>query len=350
MRIIDANANRAREAVRVMEEAARMLLEDRDLAQRCKQLRHDLAGALTPLANAIDYRDIEHDVGTTISTDAEAARVDRCDVVIAAGKRLTEALRSIEEYAKTLADQPHTQLHQVAPTIEQLRYRAYAIEQRLVARLRRRTDPARWRVCVLLTESLVPDGNWLRVARACVEGGADCIQLREKQLDAGELLDRASQLVELAHASNVGVIVNDRPDVALAAGADGVHLGQTDLPCRSVRDMVGRAMIIGVSTSDLSHASAALADGADYCGVGPMFPTTTKHKPTLAGPAYLRDYLQWGKLAHLAIGGITPGNIGKLTAVGCRAVAVSASVLQADDPAAVVRQLRASLRKPAAAD
>ncbi len=134
----------------------------------------------------------------------------------------------------------------------------------------------------------------------------------------------------------MSVIVNDRPDVALLGGADGVHLGQTDLPCREVRRLVGRQLIIGVSTHEIAHAEQAKRDGADYCGVGPMFHTTTKHKDHIAGPAYLQRYLQWGKLPHLAIGGISPNNIDQLTAVDVQGVAVSSCVCSSEHPLQVV--------------
>ncbi len=330
MRILDANANRAREALRVMEEAARFVLDDAELTGSLKQLRHDLAAQLTIVAGLDAGRDTPGDVGTRIATDAEARRASVADVVIAAGKRLSEALRAIEEYGKTIdAD--------FAGAIETLRYRGYDIEQRLNRALGSGRT-AQWALCVLISESLCSDGDWLAVARAAVDAGADCIQLREKQLDARELLNRARQLVALCR-SRAAVIVNDRPDIALLAGADGVHLGQTDLPCAEARRLVGRRLLIGVSTSRIEEAQQALLDGADYCGVGPMFATTTKHKDVIVGPDYLRQYVAWGKLPHLAIGGITSNHIAELSGAGVRGVAVSRAVCSADDPADVVRQI-----------
>lgn len=335
LRIIDANANRAREALRVMEEASRFLLDDAPLTESLKHLRHDLAAALSHLDNLEANRDTPGDVGTAITTDAEASRASSADVVIAAGKRLSEALRAIEEYGKTISAS-------FAAAIEQLRYRGYDIEQRLNRALA--TGRAQqWRLCVLITESLCKGGDWFAVAKATVAAGCDCIQLREKSLDAGELLTRAKQLTALCHDHGASLIVNDRPDVALLAEADGVHLGQTDLPCAEVRKIVGRRLLIGVSTSNLDEAKQAQADGADYCGVGPMFHTTTKHKPHLAGPDYLREYVAQTHLPHLAIGGIDATNIASLVAAGVRGIAVSSAICAADDPAAATRDLIAPL-------
>ncbi len=340
LRILDANANRAREALRVMEEAARFLLDHTDLSTAFKSLRHDLASALATVDGLEANRDTCGDVGTEIRTETEAHRTSVADVVIAAGKRLGEALRSIEEYGKTLG--PQTLAPDFSEKIEKLRYRGYELEQRLdraLATGRRQ----QWRLCVLLTESLCAPRAWMEVLKTAIGAGADCIQLREKQLDSGLLLERAGNVVEHCHRQGVSVIINDRPDVALASGADGVHVGQSDLPPTAIRKIVGHQLLIGVSTSNLDMARRALADGADYCGVGPMFPSTTKHKSMIVGPEYLQQYVGWGRLPHLAIGGITPDNIATLTAIGGRGVAVSSCVCAAYDPDRVVRKLLAEL-------
>ena len=212
----------------------------------------------------------------------------------------------------------------------------------------RRAATGQWRLGVLISEGLCAGHDWWRLAQSIVgsQAGArrvDCIQLREKTLDDQELLTRAKRLVALCRVHGVSVIINDRPDIAVLAGADGVHLGQTDLPCAQARQWLGDEMVIGVSTSCLDHAKQALDDGADYCGVGPMFPTTTKHKETIVGPAYLRQYLAWGKLPHLAIGGITTDNIALLCKAGVQGVAVSRAVCSAVDPPQAANQLMAAL-------
>ena len=334
-RVLDANANRAREAMRVLEDAARFLLNDADLSAALKAVRHDLASALGALGNigAIELsRDTPGDVGTSIRTAREQARASTFEVVVAAGKRLTEALRCLEEYGKIVSPR-------FGETVEALRYRSYDIEHRLHRSFGATGRRRPWRLCVLLSEDLCVRGDWGRVARAAIEGGADCIQVREKGLGDGALFHRACGVLDLCRPRGVAVVVNDRPDVALAAGADGVHLGQDDLPCARVRAMVGRQLLIGVSTSNLREAREALGAGADYCGVGPMFATPTKHKDAISGPAYLREYVQWARLPHLAIGGIALGNVGKVLDAGCRGIAVSSAVCGASDPASVVRQL-----------
>lgn len=340
-RIIDANANRAREAIRVMEDIARFGLDHRALCAGLKQLRHDLAEALDALPGArsmVLHRDTPGDVGTALTTPREGSREDVRSVAVAAGKRLTEALRSIEEAAKTVTGGGGI-------AFEALRYRAYALEQVLLAALMGRAVAVAG-VCVLVTESLCEHHPWEHVARAAVAAGATMLQLREKDLPDRELLARARKLVEIGREGRARVVVNDRPDIAACARADGVHLGQDDLPVTEARKIVGAEMMVGVSTACIEDAERALRDGADYCGVGPMFPTTTKHKPVISGPDYLRAYLAHDPALPpgIAIGGINAENVGILADAGARAVAVSSAVCSARDPGAVCAQIVGALR------
>lgn len=344
LRIIDANANRAREALRVMEDAARFLLNDAGLSADLKELRHDLASALSGVPNLELHRDTPGDVGTQIQTQAEGNRADATHVVIAAGKRLTEALRSIEEYTKLLPplSASPTSAGRGEPPVssktEQFRYRAYELERRLhlaVIPLGAR----QWKLCLLLTQSLC-NLPWDQVLAASLDAGLDCVQVREKQMDAGPLVAHAKQVIDLV-AGRAAVIINDRPDVAAAAGAHGVHLGQADLPPETVRKQFGRQLIVGVSTSNLDQARAAIAGGADYLGLGPMFPTTTvDNKPDIAGPAYAQDFVKhFPGVPHLAIGGISPANAAEVSEAGARGLAVSSAICAADDPASATAAL-----------
>lgn len=346
LRILDANLNRAREALRVMEDVARFALSDAKLAADLKTARQalhaiaDSSGLDAPLLAA--WRDTPGDVGTSHTTASERARASTRDIAIAAGKRAGEALRVIEECTK-LSPAFNASSH-----AKSLRYTVYDLEKRLTLALA--TGRARqWRLCVLITESLCNGRNWEQIAAASLLGGADMLQLREKSLDGRELLARASRLAALCHEHNASCIINDRPDIAMLAHADGVHLGQTDLAVQDVRKLAGSSLLVGISTTNMQQARQAARDGADICGLGPMFPTTTKHKPDLAGPVYLGDYLadeQTTRIPHLAIGGITPGNISQLVAAGCRGIAVSSTVCGADDPEAVCRELTRALSRP----
>jgi len=343
-RIIDASANRAREAVRVLEDAARFALDDAELTESLKSLRHGLTAAIGALPidrrALLSARDTPGDVGTAISNETERSRSSHASVVAAAGGRLAESLRSLEETAKTIGSG--------GEAFEALRYRSYSLAAEIEQRLLR--IPPQVPLCVLITESLCPDGDWERVAESAIAGGAGVLQLREKELGGGELVSRARGLIEIA-GGRARVIVNDRADVALAAGADGVHLGQTDLPIADARRVAGEGFTIGVSCATLEHAVRAAEAGADYIGLGPMFASTTKPKDTLAGPALIEAVLADGRtrdLPHFAISGIDAAGARELGSVGCRGVAVSSAVCSAEDPeaaaAGIIEALAAGAR------
>jgi thiamine-phosphate pyrophosphorylase len=332
-RILDANANRAREALRVAEEAARFALERPDLAEALKRLRHDLRAALAPLdARALlQARDTAGDVGTAISTPDEARRESTRDVARAAFKRLAESLRVLEEYAK-VADA------QVAAAVERLRYRAYDLEKRFEEATVPSGHLAAGGVCVLLTESICRR-PWEEVLRGILAGGAACVQVREKHLADGALLARARQVARAAHEAGALAVVNDRPDVAVLAGADGVHVGRDDLAVREARRIVGPERLVGASTHSLAQARAAADAGADYIGCGPMFQSETKPQPVIPGPALCAEVTKAIGLPVMAVGGITAERAGEVLAAGAAWLAVSGAVCAAEDPEAETRRL-----------
>jgi thiamine-phosphate pyrophosphorylase len=332
-RILDANANRAREALRVAEEAARFALERPDLAEALKHLRHDLRAALAPLdpRQLLSARDTAGDVGTAISTASEGSRAGTSDVARAALKRLTEALRAIEEYGKVVDAG-------VAAAVEELRYRAYDLEKRFEEAARPKGRLAAGGLCVLLTESLCRR-PWRDVLRGILAGGARAVQVREKEMPDAARLRRAREVVAAAHEAGALAIVNDRPDLALLAAADGVHGGQDDLAPQEARRIVGPDRLVGVSTHSLSQALAAAEAGADYIGCGPMFQSTTKPQEAIPGPALCAEVTRQAGLPVMAIGGITAATAPQVLAAGARWLAVSSSVCAAEDPEAEARRL-----------
>jgi thiamine-phosphate pyrophosphorylase len=338
LRLLDANANRAREALRVLEDYARFVLNSEELCAALKDLRHALTQALRPwLAEAMLHRDTPGDVGTAVKTDAEQSRADVADVVTAAGKRLGEALRAIEEFLKILSPNDAAQ-------VEAIRYRFYELERRLNLTLRPATRFAQVRLYVLITQEICRLA-WLQAAEQAIEGGADCLQLREKALPDGELLARARQLTDLCRRRGVLSIINDRPDIALAANADGVHLGQDDLPAPEARKIVGQSKIIGVSTHNLQQARQAVLNGADYIGVGPIFKSATKPRDFLPGLEYAAEAAHEIAIPKVAIAGISLDNVDEVMAAGLNAVAVTAAVVGCPDVAAASRAFKEKLRR-----
>ena len=343
-RILDANANRAREALRVAEEAARFALERPDLAGALKRLRHDLREALARLdpRQMLLARDTAGDVGTAISTASEASRAGTSDVARAAFKRLTEALRAIEEYGKVIDAG-------AAAAVEKLRYRAYDLEKRFEEAARPKGRLAAGGLCVLLTESLCRR-PWRDVLRGILAGGAAAVQVREKGLPDTALLRRAREVVAAAHEAGALAIVNDRPDLTLLAAADGVHGGQDDLAPAEARRIVGPDRIVGVSTHSLAQALAAAEAGADYVGCGPMFQGTTKPQEAIPGPALCAEVTRQVGLPVMAIGGLTAATAPQVLAAGARWLAVSSTVCAAEDPEGETRRLVEIIERHAAGE
>lgn len=347
-RMIDANANRCREALRTMEDVARFGLNHGALAAEIKAIRHELRAALEALGGGllqlIACRDTPNDAGVSNKTPEEGGRSGLRDIATAAGKRAGEALRTLEEASKAVSLAPESGSDAVWRRLERLRYRLYECEKRLTLALGSGLGK-QWRLCVLVTAEMCRL-DWREVVRRSIEGGADCIQLREKSLASRDFEGMARKLRRVIGANaDAAMIVNDRIDIALLSGADGVHLGQDDLSVESARRLASTNLIVGVSTHNLEEARKACAAGADYCGVGAMFPTGTKVRET-SGPEYLRAYLcepGVNEVPHLAIGGITPTNVGELVNAGCRGVAVSSVVCASERPEEVCAALRKAI-------
>jgi thiamine-phosphate pyrophosphorylase len=181
------------------------------------------------------------------------------------------------------------------------------------------------------------------ILAAALEGGAEMIQLREKTLPSGTVLPLARRLLARCRAARVPFIVNDRVDLAVALDADGVHLGQDDLPPAAARALLPPGKILGLSTHSEAQAAAAQAAGADYVAVGSMFPTATKPEFQLVGPALARRVRPLVRVPLIGIGGITPDNAGEVVAAGCDGVAVISAVCAAPDPAAAARRFVAAI-------
>ena len=338
LRIIDAAANRAREGLRVLEDYGRFALSDALLSRQLKDCRHGFAQVLRQLdqQQLLRSRDTPADVGTRISNTSEMQRLDSVSVVTANMKRVQEAARTLEECGKLISPS-------LATGFESLRYELYTIEKMLLSTMHNQRTLAGHVLQVLLTEHICR-GDWEAVARAALDGGVSIIQLREKSLSDRDLLDRARRLTELARSSDALLIVNDRADVAAASDAHGVHVGQDDLSVHDARQIVGPDRLIGVSTHDMDQARKAVRDGADYIGVGPVFPSSTKSFDAFSGPNFVKAVSDEITLPWFAIGGINTQTMRSAIAAGVRRAAVSGAVCAADYPARAARELITALR------
>ncbi len=335
-RIIDANFNRAREALRVMEDYARFALNNSELSEKTKILRHQLCQYITqiPAAELLTARDTPGDVGTAISTESEKSRPDMQAVTTAAAKRLTEALRCLEEFTKI-------QSPKISSQLEALRYQAYELEKRLLIPVK--PDFKNVRIYVLLTAQYCTLGL-LETARAVLDGGADCIQLREKDLPDKQTLNLAQQLTDICNEYQALFIMNDRPDLALLAHAHGVHLGQDDLAPHQARKILTPYQIIGTSTHSLEEATQSITQNPDYIAVGAIYPSPTKPKVPACGLSLITQIRQITQSPIIAIGGITESNAPALIQAGATGIALCQAVTATENPKKSVQNIKNSLR------
>jgi thiamine-phosphate pyrophosphorylase len=342
-RIVDAALNRAGEGLRVVEDYVRFIADDPFLTGQFKQLRHDLAAAaaLLNVADRHAARETLKDIGTDISTGSEKHRGGRWDVCAASLKRTEQSLRSLEEYGKLVdAD--------FAGQCESLRYRVYTLEKAIDIGRASRERLAQANLCVLLDGCDSTEAFQQTVAQL-VQAGVGMVQLRDKQLEDRDLVDRGRILRRLTRSTETLAIINDRADVAAAVQADGVHLGQEDLNVKDARAIVGTRTLIGVSTHNIEQARTAVLDGANYLGAGPTFPSQTKVFDDFAGLGFLREIAAEIRLPTFAIGGINVQNVSEVIAVRVERIAVGNAVTGAKAPGSAARELLCMLKNPAAA-
>ncbi|RLC66441.1 MAG: thiamine phosphate synthase, partial [Chloroflexi bacterium] len=298
--MIDANLNRSSEGLRVLEDVARFLLNDAELSRRLKSLRHDLSRDTRSVSlGLLSLRDSEHDVGhphsRSISCPKSKANTGATslrgvsDLVTANAKRVQESLRVIEELAKL----PELSSMLNSANFERARFALYTLERDLTSRILRRDKTERMAgLYVILDRQFLLGRDEVDIARQAIEGGATVIQLRDKSRydrgRKGELLPIAQTLKELCNQAGVLFVVNDYLDLAMAADADGLHVGQGDLPLPVIRRELPIDKIVGCSVTTVSQATKAQNEGADYIAVGSIFPTTTKEGATVIGVDILK--------------------------------------------------------------
>lgn len=331
-RILDANLDRAREGLRTLEDWCRFGLNHHDLTDKLKHLRQSLGQWHTAELRAA--RDTPNDAGTSLTHPQEQIRTSVTQVLQANFCRVEEALRSLEEYGKI--DHPN-----LAAACKQWRYQIYSLESEIMGHQR---FQQLFKAQLYLVTA--PSPNLLSVVEAALQGGLPLVQYREKTGDDCDRIVIARQLKALCQKYGALFLINDRVDLALAVDADGVHLGQQDLPIETARQLLGSDRIIGRSTTNPTEMAQALAEGADYIGVGPIYATPTKPDKTAAGLDYVRYAAENSPVPFFAIGGIDAQNLDEVIAAGGDRVAVVRALMQAEQPTTVSQHLIARLQGP----
>lgn len=190
--------------------------------------------------------------------------------------------------------------------------------------------------------STVPAEKFLPSVEAACKGGATIIQLREKNKSTREYMELAASVHEITSRYNVPLIIDDRVDVALAIGAEGVHVGQTDMPVATARKLMGPDKIVGATTKTVPQALEAYEQGADYCGVGAIYPTTTKVVTILTSVDTLKEIVKAVPIPVNAIGGLNKDNIDVLKGSGIKGICAVSAIQKAADPEVAARELKAA--------
>ncbi|MBI4752789.1 thiamine phosphate synthase [Candidatus Desantisbacteria bacterium] len=340
LRIIDANFNRAREGLRVVEELVRFEMNSKEMSERLKGIRHSIASLIDESFGSsllISARDSRNDVGLAIHIDTEDHRTGKSGIIKANIKRAQEAIRVLEEFVKLYS--PGT-----SQRIKALRYQVYSLEQEVLQSVG--VGKKIHGLYLILDYGLFGERIWDRdCIKEIITAGVDVVQLRVKNMPDSKLILLGNMLRKITEEAAVLLIINDRVDIALAVKADGVHLGQDDIPIDVARKLIGDK-IIGISTHSLTQAQQAEKNGADYIGIGPVYSTTTKQdvgKPI--GCEIVHEICKTVSLPVVAIGGINQDNLTEVIKTGAGGIAVANTVLETDDPVATTKKIAGAVKK-----
>jgi thiamine-phosphate pyrophosphorylase len=341
LRIIDASLNRIGEGLRFLEELARMLFNDSALTLKLKTLRHTVLVTDTSFQQKLlESRDADRDTGADMKVSGEAGEKELAALMAANSRRVQESLRTLEEIAKLPGLPPEMDTDK----FRQVRFTVYTIEKELYSSLLRQGTRKRINgLYVIIDMQLLRGRSHTDVTVQAIRGGARIIQLRDKLQSKRQILQEARELKSICETHGVLFIVNDYADIALAVQADGLHLGQDDLPVEEARKILPQGMIIGCTTTSRQLAVAAQAAGADYAAVGAIFPTESKHSTTtpakVVGLEMIREVKQAVSLPVVAIGGINKDNVAEVMAAGADSAAVIGAVLGSSSPEEASRMM-----------
>jgi len=340
-RLIDANVNRAMEGLRVVEDIVRFELDNKTITSKLKNLRSDLKNAISTLSiprdELLKARASSTDVGADLYSEGEGKRSGTDEIITSNFKRVEESLRVLEESVKLFGPS-------FGRTFKALRYKVYELEKTIALLISHLPSPiSNFDLYVIIDPNFSLGRSPAFIAKQAIKGGAKIVQLRDKKASKRRFFGHAKQLSKICKIAGVVFIVNDHIDICNAVDADGVHLGQDDVPLRAARSILKAGKIIGGSASNLREAVAAERLGADYVGVGPVFSTEVKPKVKPVGLKLLKRINDKLKVPVVAIGGINKSNISSVRRTGVKSVAVIRAVVGEKDVAEAVKRLKKAL-------
>ena len=328
-RLIDANLDRAKEGLRVLEDWCRFGIERKDLVIRLKDWRQELGRHHLQIYK--DVRSTNKDAGLGLTHSNQKRRKSPYDVIQANSSRVQEALRVLEEFARAINPE-------LTDTASRIRYGVYEIEVTIINSTKggtRRKKLIKSNLCVITSEQ----DNLYEIAFECIKGGAPMIQYRCKNLKDSNRVEEGIKLSNLCKENDSLFIVNDRVDIAIAVNADGVHLGQTDMPIDFARKLLGNDKLIGSSAHSIEEVSEAEIKGFDYLGIGPIYSSDTKPDLVPIGINLLEEASKTTSIPIFAIGGINISNINRIASEGITRVALSASIMNSENPFQATKEI-----------
>lgn len=325
-RILDACINRSAEGLRVLEDIARFSFDHQKMSSDIRRLRHEIRNLFRGREKELlSSRNTLNDVGIATSLkQKQDARKNLKDTVLSNFKRVEEALRSMEEILKSRGE------YLAGKKMENLRFSVYFLEPEFVSFFSRKLPQG---IYGILGERFSLGRTNADTAKQMVGAGIDVLQYREKLKDKSlkQIFKECCEIREITAAANVPFIINDYADIAMTVGADGIHLGQEDIPIDSIRK-IAPEMMIGCSTHSPEQAEKAVADGADYIGVGPIFATLTKDDVCDAvGLEYLEHVAATHDIPLVAIGGIKISNLREVLSRGAKTVCLVTEIIGAEN-------------------
>ena len=337
-RTIDAEINRVSEGLRVIEDIVRFSFENKLLSESARDLRHKIRTSVIPFNKQfLSSRNTAKDPGVKISQETRIDNKNNInDLLMANFKRVQEGLRSLEEFIKVAGH------YNLSKNFESFRFAAYNLEQICNIQFQKTKRKLSWnKDLYCLTGNKFSKGRSIEeVVKAMIAGGAKIIQYREKNISLKQMYEDCLLIRELTKKSDVMFIVNDEITIAQMVNADGIHLGQDDLPLPEVRKIVGEEMILGLSTHSPEQAIEAVELGADYIGVGPIYTTQTKENVCDAvGYEYLEWVVENIDLPFVAIGGIKVHNLDNILQRNAQCVAMVTEIIEADNIKKTVKKI-----------
>lgn len=319
-RVIDSSINRVSEGLRVIEDIARFKFSAKNISQKSKYIRHRVRNISKQYdAELLNYRDSLNDIGPEITSNLKLERDLEINSIITANfKRVQEGLRTLEEITSN-------------KEFEKLRYNTYQLEKEFAGVYNKEAFVLPDLYGITYSRDSRGRSN-ITIVKEMIQAGIRLIQYREKDLSLKEMYNECREIRALTRESGVTFIINDFIDIAILVDADGVHIGQDDLPIQEVRKLLGSDKIIGLSTHSPDQAKRAVLDGADYIGVGPIFATQTKvNVCDPVGYSYLEWIVEHIDIPFVAIGGIKEFNISEILKRGAKSVALVSEITGNED-------------------